>query len=60
MPYDEIFIFGPGTAKNEFQNYLLKENHFSGKRIIVEDSDYMTSNQQEKHVQKYFGNDSKF
>ncbi|MEP6792721.1 MAG: hypothetical protein ABJB16_00225 [Saprospiraceae bacterium] len=43
--YDEILIFGPAPARNEFHNYLLKEKSFAKKRIQVKPVDYITDNQ---------------
>ena len=53
-PYDEIFIFGPSTAHSEFQNYLLKEKNFHGKKIAVEKADYITENQMREMVRNFF------
>ncbi|MFZ1679199.1 MAG: hypothetical protein WBP41_05285 [Saprospiraceae bacterium] len=43
--YDEVLIFGPAPARNEFHNYLLKEKSFAKKRILVKPVDYITDNQ---------------
>jgi hypothetical protein len=54
LPYDEIFLFGPTTAKDELQHFLLRDNHFHDKIIRVEASDYLTDNQQVARVRLHF------
>ena len=54
LPYDEIYLFGPTTAKDEFQNFLLQDSHFKTKIIRVESTDYVTENQQNAQVQRHF------
>lgn len=54
LPFDELFLFGPTTAKEEFQNFLLKDPHFQSKIIRVESTDYMTLKQQNAEVLHHF------
>lgn len=54
LPYDEILLFGPTSAKDEFQNYLLEDPHFRTKIIRVESTDYFTLNQQYALVREHF------
>ena len=54
LPYDEIFLFGPTTAKDEFQNFLIQDSHFRDKIIRVESTDYITSNQQTALIKNHF------
>ncbi len=54
LPYDEIYLFGPTTAKEEFQNFLLEDPQFREKIIRVEGADYITLNQQNAQVQNHF------
>lgn len=54
LPYDEIYLFGPTTAKDEFQNFLLDDSHFGSKIIRVESTDYATTNQQNAQVRHHF------
>jgi hypothetical protein len=54
LPYDEIYLFGPTTAKDEFQNFLLHDSHFKSKIIRVESMDYASVNQQNAQVQRHF------
>jgi len=52
--YDEIFLFGPTTARKEFRNYVLKENLLAGKKVASRAADYLTENQMIEQVRKYF------
>jgi hypothetical protein len=54
LPYDEIYLFGPTTAKEEFQNFLLNDPHFREKIIRVEGADYISLNQQDAQVHRHF------
>ena len=54
LPYDEIYLFGPTSAKEEFQNFLLEDPHFREKIIRVEGADYITLNQQNAQVRDHF------
>jgi hypothetical protein len=52
--YDDIYLFGSSTAKDELFN-LMKENaHFDGKMISVETADEMTENQMVERVKDFF------
>jgi hypothetical protein len=52
--YDEIFIFGASTAKDELYNLLRKNKHFDGKLIHTESSDHITKNQMIARVRAFF------
>jgi stalled ribosome rescue protein Dom34 len=54
LSYDELFIFGPSTAHNEFYNYLIKDEKFLHKKIKSEKSDYITENQIRETVRNHF------
>ncbi len=54
LKYDEILLFGPTTAKEEFFNILFADKSFSGKRISMEAADKMTENQMIAYVKEYF------
>lgn len=54
LPFDEIYLFGPTTAKEEFQNFLLHDPHFKTKLIRVEGADYITPPQQNAMVREHF------
>ncbi len=54
MPYDEIYLFGPGLAKNELHNLLNEDKHFESKKIQVETADHLSENEMKVHVMKHF------
>ncbi len=51
---DEIAVFGPGTAKNEFKNELEKHKAIFEKLVSVETSDKLTEAEIKAHVKKIF------
>lgn len=53
-PFDEIFILGPTTAKDEFRNYVHKEKLLGNKKVVTEKSDYLTENQLKEKVIEFF------
>ncbi|CAN5195951.1 hypothetical protein BH09BAC5_BH09BAC5_17860 [soil metagenome] len=52
--YDEILLFGPTTAKDEFFNLLMDNKSFDGKKIDIESTDKMTKPQMKAYVKEYF------
>jgi hypothetical protein len=52
--FDEIFIFGASTAKDELTNLLRKNKHFDDKLIHTESSDQITKNQMIARVRSFF------
>lgn len=52
--YDNIYVFGPTTARSEFANYVKKERLLSGKNIETHPADKMTDNQMVALVKKHF------
>ena len=52
LPYDEILVFGPASARKEFHHFLLNNKKFMGKRIITKPVDYITDNQLVDFVMK--------
>lgn len=54
--YDQVIVFGPTSAKNEFHNMLKGDRHFENVRIEVKSADKMTENQQKAFVKDYFKN----
>ena len=54
LNYDEIFIFGASTAKDELYNLLRTNKHFDGKLIHTESSDHITKNQMIAKVRAFF------
>ncbi len=53
--YDEIYLFGPGPARNEFFNMLKEDKHFSAKKIEMEAADHLSENQMKAKVNAHFG-----
>lgn len=54
LPYDEIVLFGSGTARNEFKNRLRTEKAFEGKQIHIEASEQLSEAQLKAFVRDYF------
>ena len=52
--YDDIFLFGPTTAKDELFNKLNADKSFASKTIQVQSADHMTENQMIAKTRKYF------
>lgn len=52
--YQEILLFGPGTAKDELFNRLSENKVFKGKDIAVKSSDKLTENQMLSYVLDFF------
>jgi hypothetical protein len=52
--YDDIFIFGSTTAKEELYNRLKADKHFGDKTINVRPADHLTENQMVAEVKKFF------
>ena len=51
---DAIFITGPGTAQEEFKNFLKQDQHFRNKEIVIGTSDHPTENQRVAEVRNHF------
>lgn len=54
LDFDEIYLFGPGSARNELHNLMLEDEHFKTKNIHVEPSDHLTENQMKTKVTEFF------
>jgi hypothetical protein len=52
--YQEILLFGPGTAKEELFNRLSENKVFKAKDIAVKSSDKLTENQMLSYVLDFF------
>ena len=52
--YQEVLLFGPGTAKGELFNHLAENKVFKGKDIAVRSSDKLTENQMLSFVLDFF------
>jgi stalled ribosome rescue protein Dom34 len=54
LKYDSVLLFGPTNAKNELNNYLLKDHHFNEIIFKIKKADKMSSNDQRAFVKNYF------
>ena len=52
--YDDIYLFGPTTAKDELNNILKANKHFAAKTINIEPSEQLTENQLVAKVKHFF------
>lgn len=52
--YDEIYLFGSGTARNELYNLMKEDAHFKAKKIHVAAADHLSENQMREQVNNYF------
>lgn len=52
--YEEVILFGPTNAKTELYNKLQANMHFDKIKIVVQEADKMTENQQHAFVREYF------
>jgi len=53
--YEEILLFGPGSARSELHNLMKTDKQFSDKKIDVESCDQLTENQLKAKVRNHFG-----
>lgn len=54
LTYDEIFVFGPGKAQEQFHNHLKNDAQFRNKQITIGSADQLTDNQMIAKVQEFF------
>jgi stalled ribosome rescue protein Dom34 len=52
--YDDILIFGPGVAKEQFRNRLRDNKGFSDKWLSLQSSDKLTENQLLAFVRDFY------
>jgi hypothetical protein len=52
--YDDILIFGPGVAKEQFRNRLRENKGFSDKWLSLQSSDKLTENQLLAYVRDFY------
>lgn len=58
QPYEDILIFGPGTAKEQIRNRLRELKSFDNKWISIQKSDKLTENQLLAFVRDFYKNES--
>ncbi|MFD2203213.1 hypothetical protein [Shivajiella indica] len=52
--FDDILLFGPGTAKEQLRNRLRENKSFGGKWFSVQPSDKLTNNQLLAFVRDFY------
>ncbi len=52
--YDEILLFGSGTARNELKNRLRSDKAYDSKKIHVEAAEQLSEAQLKAYVRDYF------
>ena len=52
--YDEIIVFGPGQAQEQFQNHLKEEVQFKNKKVTIDSAEHLTDPQMIAFVRDYF------
>lgn len=58
QPFDDILIFGPGTAREQIKNWLREIKSFDNKWLSVQKSDKLTDNQLLAFVRDFYKNES--
>ena len=54
LVYDELYIFGPGNAQEQFQNHLRDDAQFNQKQFAIDSSEQMTEPQMIVKVRTHF------
>lgn len=54
LVYDELYIFGPGNAQEQFQNHLKDDAQFKQKEFAIDSSEQMTEPQMIVKVRTHF------
>lgn len=52
--YDEILVFGPGKAQEQFQNYVNNDAPFKNKKIHIDSGEHLTDPQMIAKVKAFF------
>jgi len=52
--FDDILLFGPGTAQEELFNHLREDKHFQGKKLSIDSAGKLTDNQMIAFVRDFF------
>lgn len=52
--YDNLLIFGPGKAQEQFKNHLETDAQFSKKKISIDSADQLTEPQMVAQVRNFF------
>ena len=54
LNYDEILVFGPGKAQEQFQNHLSEDAQFKNKKISIDSAEQLTEPQMVAVVRDFF------
>ncbi len=54
LVYNELYIFGPGNAQEQFQNHLKNDAQFNQKEFAIDSSEQMTEPQMIVKVRTHF------
>jgi len=54
LAYDEILIFGPGMAQEQFGNHLDGNAQFRGKKVTINNTEQLTDPQKVAKVKDFF------
>jgi stalled ribosome rescue protein Dom34 len=54
LAYEELYIFGPGNAQEQFQNHLKDDAQFKQKEFSIDSSEQMTEPQMIVKVREHF------
>jgi len=52
--YDEILVFGPGKAQEQFKNHLDSDAIFKNKKISLDSGEHLTDPQMTAKVREFF------
>lgn len=56
--YDELYIFGPGNAQEQFQNHIREDAQFNKTEFSIDSSEQMTEPQMIVKVREHFESNS--
>jgi hypothetical protein len=54
-PYSDVLLFGPGTAQEEFFNFLNEHKQYAGKKYSIDTASHLTDAQMVAKVRDFFG-----
>jgi stalled ribosome rescue protein Dom34 len=54
-PYSDVLLFGPGTAQEEFFNFLNQHKQYAGKKYNIDTASHLTDAQMVAKVRDFFG-----
>lgn len=58
LVYEELYIFGPGNAQEQFQNHLKDDAQFKQKDFSIDSSEQMTETQMIMKVRTHYSEQS--